>query len=279
MPELDSSSMTNPGSKRSNNEDCFLSLPAQDLWMVADGMGGHDAGEVASAIVRDTLAKYPDLPLSESIQRAHQAILDAAANGIGAEGMGSTIVALKHHGENFEIAWVGDSRAYQFTPELGLQALTTDHSYVQMLLESGAINSIDAESHPDKNIITQCLGSQEMETVRVDSLTRPWQPEQWLLLCSDGLTDELSHAEISAILQRYRTPDQATRELVKAALNAGGRDNITVQVIAAPSQPKPSMRAALAHWVPIFTHSRRLDAIIYTLALLVLFALLYWTIF
>ncbi len=278
MQELDSSSLTNPGSKRSNNEDCFLSLPDQALWMVADGMGGHDAGEVASAIVRDTLKEYSNLPLSESIQRAHRAILTAADNGIGADGMGSTVVALKHHGETFEVAWVGDSRAYQFTPEHGLQALTTDHSYVQMLLESGAINPADAETHPDKNIITQCLGSQEMDAVKVDTLSRSWQPQQWLLLCSDGLTDELSQTEINAILQRSRTPEQATRELVKAALNAGGRDNVTVQVVAAPKQRKTGFVSAL-DWVPVFTRNRRLDAIIYSAALLALFALLYWTIF
>ncbi len=246
--------------------------------MVADGMGGHDAGEVASAIVRDTLKEYSGLPLSESIQRAHRAILTAADNGIGAEGMGSTVVALKHHGETFEVAWVGDSRAYQYSPEHGLQALTTDHSYVQMLLASGAINPADAETHPDKNIITQCLGSQEMDTVKVDTLSRNWQAQQWLLLCSDGLTDELSQTEISAILQRSRSPEQATRELVKAALNAGGRDNVTVQIIAAPKQPKTGFFSAL-EWVPVFTHNRRLDAAIYSAALLALFALLYWTTF
>ena len=278
MQKLDSSSLTNPGRKRGNNEDCFLSLPEHCLWMVADGMGGHEAGEVASAIVSQTLARHSDKSLADAIQTAHKDILQAAAQGIGAEGMGSTIVALRHRGESYEIAWVGDSRAYSYSDENGLQALTTDHSYVQMLLQSGAIGPAEAEQHPDKNIITQCLGSQELDDVKVDTLTRPWQPRQWLLLCSDGLSDELSSADMEKILRRCASPAQATRALMNAALKAGGKDNITIQVVAAPLQRGESWWKRLLHWVPVFTHSRTLDAIIYAAALGALCALLYGTI-
>ncbi|WP_049721581.1 PP2C family protein-serine/threonine phosphatase [Gilvimarinus polysaccharolyticus] len=275
--DLESSSVTHPGRKRSNNEDCYLSLPEHGLWMVADGMGGHEAGEVASDIVRQTLKQSPQQPLVDSIQAAHKAVLSAASQGVGAEGMGSTAVGLRSSAEHFQIAWVGDSRAYLFSHSSGeLELLTRDHSYVQMLLESGAIAEAEAQTHPDRNIITQCLGSQELAAVTVDHIERHWQEDQWALLCSDGLSDELSESEISQILQRCKTPRDASRELVQAALRAGGRDNITVQIIAAPKQSS-SLLQKLSHWVPMFSHSRRLDTVIYLVAISLLVALLYWT--
>lgn len=275
MQGLESSSLTNPGRKRSNNEDCYLSLPEHALWMVADGMGGHEAGEVASDIVRKTLQSHTNSSLSSAIQKAHRAVLEAADNGIGAEGMGSTVVALKHLGDHFEIAWVGDSRAYSYVQGGELESLTTDHSYVQMLLESGAIEPSEAHTHPDKNIITQCLGSQELDEVKVDTVSRPWQQNQWIVLCSDGLTDELEPSEMSRILSQCPNVASATRELVQAALRAGGRDNVTVQVIAAPTSQR-SLLPTLSQWIPVFTHSRSLDAAVYAGALLLLVALLYW---
>ncbi|MBU2887016.1 protein phosphatase 2C domain-containing protein [Gilvimarinus agarilyticus] len=276
MQGLESSSLTNPGRKRSNNEDCYLSLPEQNLWMVADGMGGHEAGEVASDIVRRTLKEQTTSSLQTAIQNAHKAVLSAAAKGIGAEGMGSTVVAMKHWGDHYEIAWVGDSRAYLYTPGQDLEALTTDHSYVQMLLESGAIEPNEAHTHPDKNIITQCLGSQELDEVTVDTLTKSWQDNQWIILCSDGLSDELETSEMSRIIKQCTDVKSVTRELIQAALRAGGRDNITVQAIAAPTT-KPGVFSALSQWVPIFTHNRTLDKLIFGTAFLLLLALLYWT--
>jgi|SRR5690554_2010228 len=272
---LESSSLTNPGRKRSNNEDCFLSLPEDSLWMVADGMGGHEAGEVASDIVRQTLENHPAGPLDQLIQQAHQAVLDAASDGVGAEGMGSTIVALRHLGKHYEIAWVGDSRAYLWSAAEGLQQLTTDHSYVQMLLASGAIDAVDVNNHPDKNIITQCLGSRDLDAVEVDIIHGQWQPDQYILLCSDGLTDELSDQEIGHILKHFPAPADATRELMAAALKAGGRDNITLQLIAAPRQQRAWLES-LHDWVPIFTRSRGWDTVIYSAALAALIGLLYW---
>jgi|SRR5690554_123972 len=279
LQDLESSSVTNVGRKRSNNEDCYLSLPAHALWMVADGMGGHEAGEVASDIVRQIFVQSPTAPLLDSIQSAHQAILTAVRQGIGAEGMGSTVVALRSGREHFQIAWVGDSRSYLFNRSSGeLEQLTRDHSYVQMLLESGAIAANEAQTHPERNIITQCLGSQELDIVTVDCIERHWQEDQWVLLCSDGLTDELSNSDIARILQRSKTLDDATRELVKAALRAGGRDNITVQMIEAPKYT-PSLWQKLAHWVPVFSRSRRLDTVIYLASISLLVALLYWTLY
>lgn len=236
------SAATHQGLHRDNNEDCYLNHPQYGLWMVADGMGGHAAGEVASAIVKDVLAQgaVRGDSLSESVQASHQAVLSAAEQGQGASGMGSTVVALQSNENHYQIAWVGDSRAYLWTWENNggqLQQLTTDHSYVQMLVQSGAIAANESDSHPDKNIITQCIGSQELNKVKVDVLKGQWQKRQRILLCSDGLTDEVSDQKIADILCKTPDTDKAVDALIKAALSQGGHDNITVQVIESPYQP------------------------------------------
>lgn len=281
---LEYSAASHPGLVRDNNEDCFLSQPEHGLWLVADGMGGHEAGEVASAIVRDTIeqdtATNPNLPLIDAIQHAHTSILSSAARGVGAPGMGSTVVALRSDQSRYQVAWVGDSRAYLWTPtrEGGrLEQLSVDHSYVQMLVDTGVINAEDADSHPEKNIITQCLGMQELGQVKVDSVEGQWQADQWILLCSDGLTDEVSDKTIAQIL--YESVDclAAVDQLLHAALTSGGRDNITVQIIESPLHNSQS-RNGLWQWVPHLTGAVKLDAWIFGGALLSLFGLLVYVI-
>jgi serine/threonine protein phosphatase PrpC len=237
MPVWNDCAVTHTGNVRANNEDAFCCLPAQGLWVVADGMGGHEAGEVASAITIDTVARKvrQGKTLAEALQSAHESILSATRKGQGARGMGSTVVALHSNGEEYEIAWVGDSRAYLWT-RTGerhgtLEQLTVDHSYVQMLVQSGVITAAEAERHPERNVITQCLGSLELADVKVDTLTRPWQPDQWILLCSDGLTDELDDSQISAILAGNADIQSAAEALLRAALASGGRDNTTIALI------------------------------------------------
>ncbi len=278
---LNYSAATNPGLQRDNNEDCYLSLPEQGLWLVADGMGGHEAGEVASAIVRDTLKNSNGKTLPDAIQASHQAVLKAAEEGVGAEGMGSTIVALLSHNHEYEVAWVGDSRAYLWTPTADggrLEQLSTDHSYVQMLVSSGAISADDMGNHPDKNIITQCLGSQELAQVQVDSVQGQWKRDQRILLCSDGLTDEVDDKHIAQILCDSRNSRVAVNRLLRAALKNGGKDNITVQVIESPLSNKHPL-AFLWQWVPVLTGRRQLDAALYGTALVSLLLLLYWILF
>ena len=234
---LDYSAASHQG-QRDNNEDTYLSLPEQGLWLVADGMGGHQAGEVASAIVAQTLRSHTQKTLKEALEHSHQAVLEAADRGIGAPGMGSTAVVLRSHNNDYEVAWVGDSRAYLWTPspEGGcLERLTRDHSYVQMLLASGAIGPEEVENHPDKNIITQCLGSQQLEALQVDSVKGSWQPDQCILLCSDGLTDELSDRNIAEILSQAPDSRAGVKRLLRAALKEGGHDNITLLLVCAPS--------------------------------------------
>jgi len=280
---LEYSAATHPGLKRENNEDCFLSLPDVGVWLVADGMGGHEAGEVASAIVRDTIesiARTSTLfSLSDAVQKSHQAILNAAEKGIGAFGMGSTVVALLSQKKNYQVAWVGDSRAYLWTasPEAcHLSRLTTDHSYVQMLYMSGAITAEDVDNHPEKNIITQCLGMQELTQVKVDIAQGIWQHNQWILLCSDGLTDELSDAAIAHILQESPNSTVAIDQLLHEALTNGGNDNITVQIIESPVR-EDSPETRFWQWIPRVSSSRTLDVVLFFTALSALLVLLITT--
>lgn len=281
---LEYSAATHPGLKRGNNEDCFLAQPDAGLWLVADGMGGHEAGEVASAIVRDTIEKLAEtsslFSLVDAIQQSHHAILTSAEQGIGAYGMGSTIVALYSQKKNYQVAWVGDSRAYLWTPSLNggeLARLTTDHSYVQMLFASGAISAEEVENHPDKNIITQCLGMQELTDVKVDCVNGQWQKDQRIILCSDGLTDELSDDAIAYILANNTNSLTAVDQLLHEALTCGGHDNITLQIIESPIQNIMSKHEKFWNWIPQISSNRNLDAAIFFAAVTALLGLLFTT--
>ena len=280
---LEYSATTHPGLKRENNEDCFLSAPEADLWVVADGMGGHEAGEVASALVRETFEDFAKkavpFSLSEAIQKSHQVILTSADKGIGAHGMGSTVVALLSQKKNYQVAWVGDSRAYLWTPgESGgeLTRLTTDHSYVQMLFVSGAITAEEVETHTDKNIITQCLGMQELSQVKVDIAQGQWQENQWILLCSDGLSDELSDTSIAQILEHCPNTLTAVDQLLHEALTSGGNDNITLQIIQSPVV-KEQISKKFWYWIPTLTNNRTKDAVIFLATITALLAVLIHT--
>jgi PPM family protein phosphatase len=280
---LEYSATTHPGLKRGNNEDCFLSAPNANLWVVADGMGGHEAGEVASAIVRETFEKFAHkstpLSLTEAIQKSHEIILSSANKGIGAQGMGSTVVALLNQKQYYQIAWVGDSRAYLWSPRAEggeLTRLTTDHSYVQMLHDSGVISAEEVETHPDKNIITQCLGMQELTQIKVDITLGQWQQNQWILLCSDGLTDELNDASIAQILEHSQNSLTAVDQLLHEALTCGGHDNITIQIIESPIVNEASVNK-LWQWIPTITRNRKMDAVIFLGAITALFGVLIHT--
>lgn len=248
--------LTHTGNVRSNNEDAFTRNPAMGLWVVADGMGGHEAGEVASAIAIESITRKirQGKSITEAIQSAHQNILNGARKGRGAKGMGSTVVALHSTDSHYHIAWVGDSRAYLWTrtgERSGtLEQLTTDHSYVQMLVKAGAITPEEAINHRDKNVITQCLGSLEMSDVTVDTIERDWQPNQWLLLCSDGLTDELEDDQISAVLANSANLETAATSLLREALESGGRDNTTIALVSRePAEAAGSLWDSMTGWL------------------------------
>ncbi|MBC6904925.1 serine/threonine-protein phosphatase [Saccharophagus sp. K07] len=241
MPDKNFSQATDVGLLRDNNEDAILSDPQSGLWLVADGMGGHAAGEVASAITVQVVGEAirQGKSLVDAITDAHHAVLEAAQDGTGKYGMGSTVVALRSLGNQYQIAWVGDSRAYLWTARdkdgYTLQQLTIDHSYVQMLYQSGIISAEEINDHPDKNIITQCLGSNEVAQPRVDVVEGIWHKNDWIVLCSDGLSDTVSDQQICDILHDSKDPDAAVEALISAALANGGKDNVSVIIIGPPT--------------------------------------------
>ena len=240
MPKTQSRAATHVGLHRSNNEDSYLDSPENGLWIVADGMGGHAAGEVASSIAVDVIKQKvldEKLPLSNAIQQSHRAVITAANNGEGGKGMGSTVVALTTEQDEYRIGWVGDSRAYRWNPNLEtpLKRLTTDHSYVQMLYESGLISEAELETHPEKNIITQCLGSTELENVNVSEVTGTWQDDEIILLCSDGLSDAVNDETMVTLFSQSTSIASLAEKFTQAALSAGGKDNITLVLISSCS--------------------------------------------
>ncbi len=225
------SSLTNIGLVRENNEDSYLDLPEYKLWAVADGMGGHEGGEIASAIaisyLKKAMVKGEDLVTA--IEQSHHEIVQAGADGLGSKNMGSTIIALQFQDTQFQIAWVGDCRAYHFRTTL--KCLSKDHSYIQLMLDQGLINEADIENHPYKNVITQALGGLG-STIKVDTVTGEVIQGDFFLICSDGLSGEVSDQEIEKIIKNQTTDvtDKANK-LIDAALSLGGKDNITLILI------------------------------------------------
>lgn len=224
-----------PGCKRERNEDNYLIEPGLGLWVIADGMGGHEGGAYASRIVVDFLRKEirAGRSIKDAIQDAHQAVLMAARDHLGMPGMGSTVVAMHLWDGRYQIAWVGDSRAYLWDDgKLGM--LTRDHSFVQQMLDAGEISEIEAMRHPKRNVITQAIGARNMPVVTVDVVEDTFYRGQQVLLCSDGLTEEVSHYEIAQVLAQELDEQGKIDRLIALAIEHGGSDNISAVLIAAP---------------------------------------------
>lgn len=196
-------------------------------------MGGHEAGEVASRITVQEMTHSIEqgLPLVEAVETAHRAI-QAVQHGEGAAGMGSTVVAARLDGLHYEIAWVGDSRAYWWNDSL--HRLTTDHSYVQQLLNAGLITESEIPEHPYRHVISQALGvgGSGADNIKVDLVSGELGEGDTLLLCSDGLSGEVADDDIAAILAETAGAQARVDRLIAAALEAGGKDNVTVIVLA-----------------------------------------------
>ena len=223
-------SRTDIGCLRDHNEDSLVVTPP--LYAVADGMGGHAAGEVASEIAVRVLSElapeHPDVEaLGRAIEEANRAVIQAAREGRGRQGMGTTMTAAMLEGERLVIAQVGDSRAY-LLHQGKLQQLTRDHSLMADLIEAGQITPEEARVHPQRSVITRALGSDprtvaDLYEINVDAGDR-------LLLCSDGLSGMVLDQDIEAILNRVSDPQRCASQLVNEAIAAGGHDNVTVIV-------------------------------------------------
>ncbi|MBC9249958.1 phosphoprotein phosphatase [Pseudomonas alcaligenes] len=218
------------GPVRAHNEDAVLCCPELGLWAVADGMGGHACGEVASAMALQTLREVMAAGgvLDEAIHAANAAIL-AAGQQAGGRSMGTTVVAVSFAGSDFDLAWIGDSRAYRIGLG-GIEQLTRDHSWVQAMIDAGELSVAEARHHPRRNLVTQCLGQSEL-VLQVDRVQGSLAPGELLLLCSDGLTGELDDEQIRQLCGSAATLDELVEQLIGLAIQAGGKDNISCIVL------------------------------------------------
>lgn len=237
---LSAFSITDIGKKRQLNQDyVFVSqqpignLP--NLFVVADGMGGHKAGDFASKFTVETLCNFvkrsfeknPILIMEKAIETANDLLRQKAREDVNLEGMGTTLVAATCLGKYLQIANVGDSRLYIVNDEI--KQITRDHSWVEEMVRIGSLDRESARKHPDKNIITRAIGA--CNTVEADYFTVELTPNDTILMCSDGLTNMLEDEEILRILSGPKDLDEKGQELIEAANEQGGKDNIAVVLI------------------------------------------------
>jgi serine/threonine protein phosphatase PrpC len=251
---------TDAGKVRANNEDALLVGEGRDetLFVVADGIGGFEAGEVASRIAVDVLKELePGASFEAAIREANRRILAVGRGDERLSGMGTTIVAVRFGGTRekpvAEIAHVGDSRAYLLRGG-SLRPLTEDHSLVAELVRSGDLTRDQAAEHPQKNLITRALGAEE--EVEVDTSVLPVEAGDRLLLCSDGLSDMIPEARIGKLLtDSPDDPAVSAQRLLSAALDAGGTDNVTVVVVDVKEDVAREEPSGDTHELPVVARS------------------------
>ena len=245
---LQSFSVTDIGKKRKLNQDFVYvsegpvgNLP--NVFIVADGMGGHNAGEYASKCAAETMIreirgcfeKNPVRIMGKAIRIANDQIRRKAKEDLSLYGMGTTVVAATCLGHYLQVANVGDSRLYIANEEI--RQITRDHSLVEEMIRMGTIDRETARSHPDKNIITRAIGALDtravgaMDTVEIDFFHEELKPGDIVLMCSDGLTNMLEDEEIEKILKERLSLEEKAKKLVEAANDNGGKDNIAVILI------------------------------------------------
>jgi protein phosphatase len=246
--------LTDVGRKRKHNEDAYLLDAERGLFVVADGMGGHAAGEVASRLTVESIQEFiagteddhdntwpfgynnrysvDGNRLSTAVERANEKVMRAVVNRPELKGMGTTVVAALFDEKRATLVHVGDSRAYLLR-EAELRRLTDDHSWVQEQVNAGILSEEEAKSHPLKNVVTRALGGGTH--VAVDLIEIPVGAGDRFLLCSDGLTGMVSDDEITRALASPRTLEQIVRSLIDLANERGGLDNITAIMVEVKS--------------------------------------------
>jgi protein phosphatase len=231
--------MTDTGLVRSVNQDAYYLDPDGHFFVVADGMGGHAGGQEASRLATEAIRSYLDAHwdsttpsqdlLEKALLEANYAILEDQQQNPERSDMGTTAVVVIFRDEQPMCAHIGDSRLYRLRGAK-LEQITEDHTWVARAMRLGEITPDQARSHPLRHVLAQCLGRDDLRQIEVGSLTV--QPGDRLLLCSDGLTEELSDQLIANQLKSIRACEKAAAALIEAAKNHGGRDNITVVIVA-----------------------------------------------
>lgn len=256
-------SRSDVGLVRGHNEDSFL---VQDpVFAVCDGVGGHAAGEVASAIAVRTISQLApdtadDARLGAAVEEANSAIISAAQSGQGRDGMGCTASAVVIDGSRMAVAHVGDSRVYLLSGGI-LVRITHDHSYVEELVDAGEITADEARVHPSRSIITRALGSDP--DMYADHFTLDVHAGDRIIICSDGLSSMVPDAKIESVAISCATPQAAADTLVSAALEGGGHDNVTVIVVDVEDDGTAARHAKI----------RKRQALVWVIVLAILFGL------
>ena len=233
-PRVRFNARSHVGLKRKVNEDSVLALPEQNIWVVSDGMGGHEAGDFASRLITDMIATIaPDLPatdrmhaLRHAIHKAHS-VIRAEADARGVATIGATVASLMLANGHFVGIWAGDSRIYRVRDGT-IQMLTADHSLVASLVESGQMTWDEAEHHPQSNAITRAVGVGD--ALELDKVRGTAEPGDRFLVCSDGLTKYATFKMIEDVMNAEPLETVVDR-LIQIALDGGGADNITVIVV------------------------------------------------
>lgn len=241
--------LTDVGRQRQHNEDTFLVQTDANLFLVADGMGGHAAGEIASKIAAETISEFivhtkeeegtwphayderyrrSTNRLMTALRIANTRVLEAMRKDARLRGMGTTVVASLIDGDLASIAHVGDSRAYLIR-DGQMARVTNDHSWVYEQVQAGMLTEAEAEKHPLRNVITRALGG--ALTVVPEASEYQVRPGDRLLLCSDGLTGMVSEEEILRIVTEHEDPQEACRALIDYANDRGGYDNVTAVIV------------------------------------------------
>jgi serine/threonine protein phosphatase PrpC len=238
---LDAFALSDKGCVRSNNEDYCLIEPELGLYVLADGMGGANAGERASRLAVDTVAeavlmaqRRDSQVLLTAVEEANRRVLDAARQDIALEGMGTTLVAALEIGEDLCIASVGDSRAY-LMDDAGLHAITDDQTWVNEVGRPLGLDEDSLKNHPMRHVLTMAIGASTPLTVNCYSV--PLTPGALVMICSDGLHGVVDPQKLAEILQGGRDGvglEESCRQLIDAAKDAGGPDNVTTVLVRKP---------------------------------------------
>lgn len=241
MIRMVSAGVTNPGRVRSHNEDAFLDAPDRRLWVVADGMGGHSAGDVASAMIVERMGRLSpggDMPaFVDSVDRELASVnadLRKHAQERNVSLIGATVVALLGGNDFAAIGWAGDSRAYRFANGK-LERLSRDHSTAQELMDTGQFSAAQMAGKQQGNTITRAVGGEA--DLFLDWVVAGVEPGTQFMLCSDGLTKEIPEPKLEEEFRKNLPPRELAETLLQAAIAAGGRDNVTVVVVRAEGAP------------------------------------------
>lgn len=247
------SARSDVGLHRENNEDAVRVDAALGLAILADGMGGYNAGEVASAMAVDVIAREMGLHLKGGnpprtvrdlrrvmdicVGQANRAIYDAAHSTAAYAGMGTTLVMASLLGDALLVGHAGDSRAYRWRGGV-LEQITRDHSLLQEQVDAGLLTPEEAAVSPNRNLVTRALGVEDNVLLEVQTFTV--LPGDAYMLCSDGLTDMANHQQIAEVFARFETSDQRVKRLIQLANDLGGQDNTSVAILQTAETPKKS---------------------------------------